>query len=619
MSKDVVLESNMDPEDLVPTGWKVCAILLRHIAENGLSALNEMLEDEISADEHDWWYEMLGINSMDGFLNFLIDPVDRLVRKEINGVLRMEKYKKKALLDGLKKLDGLAEEILDAYEKSLRYLDADAEYAEIFAQIAENCKIVRKLYGVLESPKLLDIHEIVNGTCIKPINYKLFECAVRYELSHEFPSDEDIVTQLGITYEYCMCFDESDGYDRCVKIYDGLNVKLVPAEGYGMSLYYLLLLFAFLGREYYDEPIYWQFNMFTKHIEWLDSYRVVDQWEKYNYISRPDILSTVSSEDRAKLAQLCGRPTFEDIIGSESMDLIVENKTFTGLEFAQYKFLYDNLNDLDKFKKLLIKESSYLYANIDMLSDCFEDFETLKAKRFFEGLYKEFIDDLYYSDKGHNTTRIAEILCEYRTESGDPSALEYPQVYSDLVEKYIQYCALQDEALLAAVKDKLEDAPMINSPETKETDSKVRKAIAMLREKGIIDHHNNVQLKKENGTNYRLSDLVSLLVEEECVVPTVGWRKFLPKWKDDEVKGSSREKDGSIKHDEFENLDYGTILKELNWQPFNKMFIMDGKSLLGEELKKRFGQHSKYYKIPLMKVVKRQDADWLKRRNRMKL
>jgi hypothetical protein len=305
--------------------------------------------------------------------------------------------------------------------------------------------------------RLNAIYDIVNGSCIKPMGYDLFECAVHYDLLHSVALDESIITQLGILYEteygYDLKYVEGVEVVETLEFYRYKNVKLLPMEGYGMSLYYFLLLLVAIDSKQYST---WKLKEFIKHIEWPDSYRLVDQWEKNScYKGHRDISSSVKPTERVKLAQLCRRPTFEDILGSDSMALVIENKIFTGLDFVQYKYLYDNLDNLDEFKELLIREMSYLYANIDVLSDCFADYNSLIYFNREQLKYKEFVDYLYESKSELGVWDILRLLSECEIDS---SELGRPQVYSEQIKRYIQYCVLQDEALLVTVKGRLEDA-----------------------------------------------------------------------------------------------------------------------------------------------------------------
>lgn len=620
MSKDTVFESDMKYEALVPTGWKVWALLFRHIADKGLSVLNEMLEAE-----REWHSDYLVPDQLKDrkfYLYEYLNPLYGFTCNSICGVFRTEKYNKATLLEALKNLDNLAEEILDSYDERLTCLDEDADCAQLVECIAENCRIVRGLYDVVDiqsdKERLKAIYEIVNGTCIKPMDYNLFQCAVYYDSFYTFVLDEATLTRFGITHE--TDYFEDSVYYR----YD--NVKLYPAEGYGMSLYYLfLLLVAVDGKQFNG----WRFDEFFKHVDWPDSYRVVDHWKKNCcHMGSLGISSTVSSEDRAKLAQLCGRPTFEGIIGSSSMEQVLEDKTFAGLEFAQYKFLYDNLGNLDKFKNLLIQELKYLYANLDVLSDCFADYESIRLSSSHQSEYKEFVDHLHDRKSDLDLVCVTKLLCECEDYCADSSVFELPQVYSDLVERYIHYCALQDEALLAAVKGKLEDTPTIKSPENTNIDIRVREAIEALKENKIIDEDRNVLLKKENGTKYKLSELVYFLVKFEYVIPQVwvrekdketgkydnvqkiGWEEVLPVWKNFDVPVDFLDEDGCILQRKYDNINFVTMLDYLNhaWDPFDGVFSKGGTTLSAADLKGRFRNQKDDYTECLMQIVKEYDS-----------
>jgi hypothetical protein len=293
------------------------------------------------------------------------------------------------------------------------------------------------------------------------------------------------------------------------------------------------------------------------------------------------------------------------------------------LGFEQYKYIHDNLNNLDTLHRLLIQELEYLYDNGDDIADCFE--ERAHAERQHDDYSK-----WRYEAKQENNNAIIQ-LCNKQITGGDIDSIhrilftrrlyayEYlwqqPVIYSEIVKEYLQKCVIQDEVLLLAVKRSLEDTPLQRSL-SKMASGKVKRnlrveeAVQVLREEGVIDEQSNILPIVPGGKKYKTLDLIRILVgarpsgQKEFARPKGGWKYFITRQKTETVPARLIGRDGKFIEDFYGelwrfDLDF---INGIDWNLFNGVFTLKGKPLSGDDLCNVF-KNKKEYRIEVIEPL----------------
>lgn len=639
ISKKETKDANANQSDsIIPISWKLWVLVFKSIAEGHLTELEKQVlpvceEDILNGSIQD-------ITFPDAILGLYIESCEDTCREIPTGIYNLERPG-----DALIAISNTAQEILSWYEKAIPYIDSSSEYAETFETIAENCRIIIQLIDYKpDKPKNewelfsdglwyfshLDMqpwHRIVAGKCIEEISYDDFSNILNCEGAVNWIEESE---------------DDENGI-ICGKDYSDLKLK--PIIGYGMAMYAFLQLLLVHRKlheyplesidedgEFYvtgvetDDKNRWAYK-FELRIDWGDNYSIREDSWKTGYFSsdeRPSSIgSDVTKEDRDLLRSLCQRLTFEDIVSSDSLHSVLGGAIFTTLGFEQYKFIHDNLNNLDTLHRLLIQELEYLYDNGDDIADCFE--ERAHAERQHDDYSK-----WRYEAKQENNNAIIQ-LCNKQITGGDIDSIhrilftrrlyayEYlwqqPVIYSEIVKEYLQKCVIQDEALLLAVKRSLEDTPLQRSL-SKMASGKVKRnlrveeAVQVLREDGVIDEQCNILPIVPGGKKYKTLDLIRILVsarpsgQKEFARPKGGWKDFISRQKTETIPANLIGKDGKFVEDFYGELwrfDLNFI-NGIDWNLFNGVFTLKGKPLSGDDLCSVF-KNKKEYRIEVIEPL----------------
>lgn len=626
------------PDSIIPISWKLWVLVFKSIAEGHLTELEKKVlpvceEDILNGSIQD-------ITFPDAILGLYIESCEDTCRELPTGIYNLMKPE-----DALLAIRNTAQEILSWYEKAIPFIDSSSEYADTFETIAENCTIIIQLIDYKpDKPKNeweffsdglwyfshLDMqpwHRIVAGKCIEEITYDDF--------SH-------ILDCAGMVNWMEESEDDDEG-KNCGKDYSELKLK--PILGYGMAMYTFLQLLL-VHRKLHEYPLesvdedgefyvtgvetddkYQWADKFESRIDWGDNYSIREDSWKTGYFSsdeRPSSIgSDVTKEDRDLLKSLCQRLTFEDLVSSDSLQSVLGGAIFTTLGFEQYKFIHDNLNNLDTLHRLLIQELEYLYDNGDDIADCFE--EKAHAERqhddYSKWRYEAKQDNnktiIHLYDKGitgDDIDSIHRILFSRRLY-----AYEYlwqqPVICSEIVKEYLQKCVIQDETLLLAVKRSLEDTPLQRSLSKMASGKVIRnlrveEAIQALREEGVIDEQSNILPIVPGGKKYKTLDLIRILVgarpsgQKEFARPKGGWKDFISRQKTETVPANLIGKDGKFMEDFYGELwrfDLNFI-NGIDWNLYNGVFTLKGKPLSGDDLCNVF-KNKKEYRIEVIEPL----------------
>ncbi len=639
ISKKETKDANANqPDSIIPISWKLWVLVFKSIAEGHLTELEKQVlpvceEDILNGSIQD-------ITFPDAILGLYIESCEDTCRELPTGIYNLERPG-----DALLAISNTAQEVLSWYKKAIPYIDSSSEYAESFETIAENCRIIIQLIDYKpDKPRNeseffsdglryfshLDMqpwHRIVVGKCIEDISYDDFS---------------NILNCEGVVNWIEESEDDEDGI-ICGKDYSDLKLK--PIIGYGMAIYAFLQLLL-VHRKLHEYPLesidddgefyvtgvetddkYQWADKFESRIDWGDNYSIREDSWKTGYFSsdeRPSSIgSEVTKEDRNLLKSLCQRLTFEDIVSSDSLQFVLGGAIFTTLGFEQYKYIHDNLNNLDTLHRLLIQELEYLYDNGDDIADCFE--ERAHAERQHDDYSK-----WRYEAKQENNNAIIQ-LCNKQITGGDIDSIhrilftrrlyayEYlwqqPVIYSEIVKEYLQKCVIQDEVLLLAVKRSLEDTPLQRSL-SKMASGKVKRnlrveeAVQVLREEGVIDEQSNILPIVPGGKKYKTLDLIRILVgarpsgQKEFARPKGGWKYFITRQKTETVPARLIGRDGKFIEDFYGelwrfDLDF---INGIDWNLFNGVFTLKGKPLSGDDLCNVF-KNKKEYRIEVIEPL----------------
>lgn len=633
---------------IVPAGWKLWALLFRAIAEGHLDELKQDIARNVEDYLGDEWF--LDASFSDAVWGLFVETCKNTRRE-----LHVEIYDLDSPKEALSELKHVAQGIRDWYQKALPLIDGKTEEAEVLARVAENCRIVIDLLDYKADPphdywdddlayggyfRDLDSkpwYRIVNGVCFERMEYDDFR---------------HVLECSGV----CSWLEESDDGD-IIHETDYGDMKLSPKSGYGMAIFaFLLLLLCERRRTEYpvwdvdedgegivtgfdcEEKTAWA-DRFRDRIEWgKDYYLREDSWKEGYLCSDEDpssITSGRSEDERNLLKSLCGRPTFEDVVGSEAMDNVISGNLTTEPGFGQYRFLYDKRNQLGKIYPLLVRELEYLYRNCDDIVYCFNDeknaeksrnefskwrFESKKAngkaiEELYAGLREANVEDLHY-------------LFFERSQFAYEYLWQQPLVHSGMVDQYLRECIVQDEKLLTVVKRELDDTPLrqaIDKEMAKKSSKQelVEEAKAELRAKGIIDEYDSIRKINKNS---KIIDLVRILIskregnEREFAKPVRGWKVFIEDQKLQAIPNSwldeKNERVILIDRDKFTPAFYGVLfekgntfargfLKGIEWSLYDNVFSLDGRPLKGDELMSSIGSRKDQYVEIIRDIIKK--------------
>lgn len=632
---------------IVPAGWKLWALLFRAIAEGHLDELNQQIAENVMDYRGDEWF--LDATFSDAVWGLFVETC-----KDTRRELPIEIYDLESPQEALSELKDVAKHILEWYEKALPFIDKDTEEARLFKQVSANCHIVIELIDYTPDTPRDDWEEeygwgsyfhvleerpwfrIVNGVCIDKM---------------EFDDFCHVLDCAGVV-NWIEKYDEEDG-DEEIREKDYGNIKISPATEYGMAFYAFLLLllskrllqeYPIWGMDENGEGIVTGFDCeeksawaerFRDRIDWgKDYYLREDSW-KEGYLCSDENPSSISSgrseDERNLLKSLCGRPTFEEVVGAEALDNVISGNLTTEPGFDQYRFLHDKRNELDKLYPLLVRELEYMYQNCDDIVECFSDeknaktmkeyskwrFDAKKAngkviEEIYEGLRENDIDDLH-----HFFFERSQFAYEYLWQQ--------PLVHSGMLRQYLQDCIVQDEKLLTVIKRGLDDTPLqqaIAKEMAKKSSKQLRveRAKAELRTRGLIDEHDNIR-KTEKYT--KIIALARVLIEKrddgkEFARPVRGWKDFIDEQKFTLVPQSDLDEDNNrvilIDSDnKFTPAFYGTLFNEyakgflngIEWSLYDDVFKLNGELLKGEDLKDAIGNRRERYADILKDVIEK--------------
>lgn len=640
---------------IVPAGWKLWALLFRAIAEGHLDELEQDIDQTVLDYLGEEW--SLEASFSDAVRGLFIETCNDTRR-----ALPVEIYDLESPKEALSELKDVANDILYWYEKAQPCITGDSDEARMFARVADNCRIAVQLLDSKPAKprsfwaKLRSFEDyftdsekekwfrIVNGKCIEQMEYNDF---------HHTLECDNVIRWI----EFAGADDEEDG----IRERDYRKIKMSPIKGYGMAFFvFLLLLLTTRSRNAHPNYDYfidenddfpresidhskavtlWA-DRFQHRIDWGENYYLrEDSWKEAYLCSDENpssIVSGTSREEMDLLQTLCGRSTFESVVGAGALEQVIAGNLSAEPVAEQYRFLYEKKDELGKFYPLLVRELEYIYQNFDDIVECFYDEENAEKHKneyskwryemkqcngnaideVYAGLRKADVDDLH-----HLFFERSQFTYEYLWQQ--------PLLHSGMVKQYLQACIVQDEKLLTVIKRKLDDTPLqqaIDKEMARKTgkQDRVEKAKAELRAKGIIDDRDTIR-KTDNYS--KLIDLVRVLIsrreddKKEFARPVRGWKPFIEEEKLKSVPQSDLDENGErvilIDSDNrFTEFFYGLLPKKgynyarlflngIDWSLYDDVFRLDGRLLKGADLKKAIGSRKDLYVDIIKDIIRK--------------
>lgn len=638
---------------IVPAGWKLWALLFRAIAEGHLDELEQDIDQTVLDYLGEEW--SLEASFSDAVRGLYVETCNDTRRK-----LPVEIYDLESPKEALSELKDVAKGILDWYTKSRPFIEEDTVESQMFARVADNCRIVIQLldskpdvpqdtweeYCPYWLVYFTDMEKrswfkIVNGRCIEQMEYDDFCHALECDGVISWTEYADADAEEGVFHEK-----------------DCRNIKVSPIKGYGMAVFgFLLLLLTKRSRKEfpkygidendeffvesvgYDALTAWA-DLFQNRIDWGKDYNLrEDSWKEGYYQSDeyPSFINSgISSDEMVLLGSLCRRSTFENIVGAEALDQVIAGNLSAEPVVEQYRFLYEKRDELGTFYPLLVRELEYLYQNIDDIVECFYDEKKAEKNKNEYSKWRfemkqcngKVIDEVYAGLRKADVYDLHELFFE-RSQLAYEYLWQLPLVHSGMVKRYLQECIVQDEKLLTIIKRKLDDTPLqqaIDKEMARKTgkQDRVEKAKAELRAKGIIDDRDTIR-KTDNYS--KLIDLVRVLIsrreddKKEFARPVRGWKPFIEEEKLKSIPQSDLNESGErvmlIDSDnKFTDAFYGLLPKRgynyarlflngIDWALYDDVFRLDGNLLKGEDLKKAIGSRKDLYVDIIKDIIRK--------------
>ena len=655
-----------DVDSLVPSSWKLCALVFKAIAEGHLQELESQVlpaceEDILNGSIQDETFS-------DAVLGLYIEACEDTRRELPTEILSREKPH-----EALEELRTVAQDIIVWYNKAISFIDETSDYAECFETIADNCIIITELLS--EKPNIDNTwsdskpapscfshaemrfwHKVIDGTCIEKIEYDDFyhilECSGEIAW---FPKEGETETN---EVKFIKVIIDEDGNEGTMAQKDYESLQLRPLAGYGMAMYAFELLLLVNRRRVLDEiPNYevddegeeyisgfttfdlnadWE-DKFKKRIVWDDNYNVREDSWKTGYFSTNDppssYTSDVKQEDKDRINTICNRKTFEDVVGPAALEGIVAEQVSLNLGYDQYRFIHDNLDTIGQVYIILLQELEYLYDNIDDIIDCFED--KYRAERNHDEFSK-----LRYELKQSSNDAVNKLYARSLTDS-DYSTIhrmlfsrrfyyyEYLWqqpliVYSELIDQYLQKCIIQDEQLLLVIKRTIEDTPLkqsIEKEKAKASNKEIRKYNAKIAMGSLVDDDGNIVKQSDRIQVVRILIQKQEGERKEFARPRIGWPKFIEKQKHNAIPGKYEIKKDTFvplidDNNRFTDIFYDKIgeyarifLNGIDWTLYDGVFKLDGKELSGEQLKSFIGSNRALYVDLIKDIIKKYEGD----------
>ena len=583
----------------IPASWKLWALVFRCI-----SGRDSLAPDDKSLSDAAFSYAVGGLYTETCETCRRRLPVEVFSLREPDRVLR--------------ELESVVNAIASAYQDALPLLDKDHSVRAHFEMVNRNCRIILSLLesqenaagqeeaagnGSFRRADLERWHKIVDGVCFAHTAFADFEEIL--DLSAWSP--------------------EGDA--------SGEGGRLRPLPGYGMAVYAFLLLLM-LNRDYdtwsavagdWGEEAtaaYWAAH-FQARIDWDPrDYHIREESWKDAYLLQEmftDIpRERLSREEETLLGGLLGhRGLFEKVFAPEYFTAISSGDYRTEPVFDQYKYIRDvsvsalsgaSSRQLDELYQLLVRETSYLYENYEMIAKGFmsrdsalmlQDFSKWK----FESKQKNDsgIEAIYDGSEAFSAAAVLELFRK-RREFTYEHLWEQPLICSEQVYYYLTACIVQNERLKTEIRRALGESDLLKALSGK-VDERMKKeqnrqdrkdnAVRALLEQGIIDEQCNIRLKNPNGKGkqYRTIELTNFLVGNFYAKPPRGWVNFIETFKN-RNRNNGYVVDDRLSERFFTEFRFNimTFINAIDWQLFDGVFKLNGSGLSGADLKGMFSK-----------------------------
>ena len=516
----------------------------------------------------------------------------------------------------LSALNRVAEDIIENYQVAKPLLPAECPELRYFEAVIKNCEVILSLsqhnwseedLEYSDKNQYFDIvrlnfwHKIINGRCIEDIDFNTFSHVLDCDNEYFYTKYDSVET---IKYDGTVyCIPDGIGEGVCENYTD---CKITPVHGFGMAMYALLLRLISDRYNGHAEPSIidgeifypdtWE-QLFRRRIDWKNGYDLEeDSWKVAYLSSNPEPPTIEIEEGQAELlSSLCGRRVFKDIFSSANFPDIVSSSDDFLIGFDQYLFIHDNSDKLERIYNLLVKETEFLYTNIQRITECFENkyqAETMQNYSTWRAEEKrknnERLHFIYSSLDSIHYATVQRLLFE-RSGFAYDHLTNQPIIYSEVVEEYIKRCIVQDEHFKLEIGRAIKDFLMQSSEskqahEKVEEDQAVYEAVRRLQNAYIIDEGRNILLKKEGGKYYKTTELTNYLTRNEFVVPEGGWESFISSdyFQQDVIDGNNKWPDGRIREEFYKyqlHKVLGKITKKFVWTTFKNKFLLQGQKL----------------------------------------
>lgn len=663
--QDKETTAKKDSNSIVPASWKLCALVLRAIAEGHLSEFEKQV---LPASEDDMLNGSIQDETFsDAVLGLYIEACEDTRRELPTEIHSLNKPQ-----EALEELRSVAQDIITWYKKALPFIDETSDYAKNFETIADNCSIIigllteksdrdnewhdsKKSPSFFSHAKMRSWYNLINGTCVEKMDYDDFyhvlECTGEIEW---LPVEEETETSGVSLFEVTIDEDGNKGI-MAKKDYEDLQIR--PLVGYGMAMYIFELLLLVNRRKNLDEmPNYevdgdgelyvsgfstfdlnssWE-DRFKKRIAWDNNYYVrEDSWKTgyFSTVNRPShYTSDVSKEDKARIQSLCKRHSFEDVVGYDALERVVSEQLPPTLGFDQYKYIHDHPEGLDQVYSILVQELEYLYENFDDIVDCFDDKHKVEREhdeyskwRFeLKQSSNEAVNSIYAKSLADSDYSIIHRILFSRRFYSYEYLWQYPSmVYSELIDQYLQKCIIQDEQLLLVIKSALEDTPLkqsIDKEKARVSNKELRIYNAKIALGSLIDDKSNIVKQSDRIKVVRRLMEKQEGEKKEYARPRGGWPKFIEQLKYNTIPVKYEVKGEWVPlidcNNRFTRYFYDnigefarTFLNGIDWSFFDNVFKLNGENLSGEMLKSFIGSNRGLYVDIIKDIIKKYEGD----------
>ncbi len=591
--------------EYVPASWKLWALVFKSIAaghyddmHSELEAVDVELVDDVSFNSS--IYQLYQESCLDATIG-LPSKFRYLYWEERDEILFAIKL--------------VAEDILESYNEAKSRFPADCPELDYFNEVIKNCELIIKLCrqdweedeqahyatsAYFNTDHLKSLYELVNGICIEDIDFKTFYHVLNCDGEYHYTRYDKVET---IEYDGEVYHIPDGDWEEVWEDYS--DNKIIPISGFGMAMYALELILISNRHSYNEEPsIYnsevvypetWE-QQFQSRIDWRkNDFDLEENSWKTAYIVDDPEPPTYDIEQKSSdwLSMLCGRRVFRGVFTSDNFEEIIAQQDSFPIGFEQYQFIHEHADRLNELYGLLVKETEFLYTNIQRITDCFDNkyqAESMQGHASWRSIEKQKnntrIHFIYSSLDSIHPETVQRILFE-RSGFAYDNLMNLPIIYSELVEEYIKCCIVQDERLKVEIRRAIVDSSMRETEsklasERGEHDDARYNAIRRLQKANIIDKDCNVLPKKEGGKYFKTTELTNFLVQNELVIPKDGWIGLLSMMKTLKVDGDKKTPSGHIREEYYRydlHKDLGWCSKQLNWSAFIDVFYLQGEKL----------------------------------------